>query len=79
MVYTSIQIMPETRLKLAALKMYPRETYDGLLNRLMDLVPSGDDEGEYSDDFRAGLLRAKIDLTQGKTRSHEQVKKSLGL
>ncbi|VVC02760.1 Uncharacterised protein [Candidatus Burarchaeum australiense] len=77
--YTTIQILPETRKKLAGLKMYDRQTYDELLNALMSLVPKGDEEGEYGDEFRAGLLRARIDLAEGRTISHEELKKRLGL
>ena len=45
MAYTTIQIDVATREKLAAMRSYERETYDELLNTLMELVPSGDDEG----------------------------------
>ena len=77
--YTTIQILPETRKRLAKLKIYERQTYDELLNALMGLVPKGDDEGEYKDEFRAGLLRARIDLAEGRTISHGELKKRLGL
>jgi len=78
-VYTTIQISQETREKLAKLKAYGRESYDELLNELIELVPAGDEEGKYTDDFRAGLLRARLDLIRGRTIPLSQVKKSLGL
>lgn len=77
--YTSIQIAPETRKKLAKLKSYKRETYDEVINALMTLVPTGDDEGEYTDEFRAGLLRARVEMATGQTIRHEVLMKKLGL
>lgn len=79
MTYTSIQISPETRERLAALKSHDRETYDELLRELMDLIPSGDDEGKYTDEFRASLLRSLSDIKHGRTYSVEEVKKQLGI
>lgn len=76
--YTSIQILPETRQKLAGLKR-GRETYDELLNKLLELIPKGDDEGEYTDEFRLGLLNARLDLKHGRVISHQELKKRLGL
>lgn len=77
--YTSIQILPKTRERLSQLKATPRETYDELLNKLLELVPSGDDEGEYTDEFRIGLLNARLDLKRGRTVSYGELKKKLGL
>ena len=79
MAYTSIQIAPETRKKLAKFKENERETYDELLNKLLSLIPSNDDEGEYTDQFRIGLLNSRLDIKHGKTVTHSEVKKSLGL
>ncbi len=68
-----------TRDRLSRLKSNPRETYDELLNKLLALIPEGDDEGRYSEEFRIGLLNARIDIREGRLVSHEQVKKQLGL
>ncbi|MFY9716940.1 MAG: hypothetical protein WAK40_03270 [Thermoplasmata archaeon] len=76
---TTIQIAPETRERLAALKGSRRETYDELLNKLLALVPAADDEGRYTDGFRVGLLNARLDIRAGRVLDHEQVKKRLGL
>ncbi|MGA8542705.1 MAG: hypothetical protein WB947_04105 [Thermoplasmata archaeon] len=76
---TTIQVTPTTRERLAALKSSPRETYDELLNKLLALVPPGDDEGAYSDAFRVGLLNARLDIRSGRVTDHTQVKKRLGL
>lgn len=76
---TTIQVTPATRERLTALKSSPRETYDELLNKLLALIPRGDDEGTYSDAFRMGLLNARLDIMSGRVTEHEQVKKRLGL
>ncbi len=77
--YTTIQIDKRTRSRLTKMRFHPRQTYDALLNGLMDLVPKGDDEGEYTDAFRASLLRGLIDIRQGRTRSSAEVRKRLGI
>lgn len=76
---TSIQIDSKTREKLARLKSGPRETYDELLNKLLSLVPEGDDEGRYSDEFRAKLLDARLDTAAGRVHTSAEVKRRLGL
>ncbi len=76
---TTIQLSASTRQRLAALKTSPRETYDELLNKLMALVPEGDDEGLYTDSFRIGLLGARLDIRAGRTTAHDLVKQRLGL
>lgn len=63
---------------LASLKT-ARETYDDLLRKLISLIPEGDDEGKFTDAFRMGLLNARLDTIQGRTISHEELKKRLGL
>lgn len=79
MTTTTIQLDTSTRQALTALKSSPRETYDELIRKLVSLIPTGDDEGEYTDSFRAGLLQARLDVMAGRTISHEDLKKRLGL
>ncbi len=79
MVYTSIQIQSKTREKIARLKFGPRETYDELLQKLADLIPYGDDEGEYADSFRIGLMNARLDFKHVRVVSHAEAKKRLGI
>ena len=76
--YTTIQIRPETREQLSKLKA-GRETYDDLLNAFLELVPKGDDEGEYTDEFRLSILRGLLDIRRGRTHSLTDVKKDLGI
>ncbi|QQG39742.1 MAG: hypothetical protein HYS81_05265 [Candidatus Aenigmatarchaeota archaeon] len=79
MSYTTIQISRETRGRLARLKETEGETYDELLNALLELVPSGDDEGEYTDEFKASLLRALADVKRGRTRTLREIREELGI
>jgi hypothetical protein len=79
MATTSIQISSETRDKLAGLKGSPDETYDDLLNKLLALVPEGDDEGLYTEAFRVGLLNARLDVKAGRLTDHAKIRKDLGL
>ena len=76
---TTIQLSSSTRQRLAALKATPRETYDDLVNKLIALVPVGDDEGLYTDSFRIGLLSARLDIRARRVTDHDLVKKRLGL
>jgi len=61
------------------MKANSRETYDDLLNKLMSLIPRGDEEGLYTDSFRIGLLSARLDLREGRLTEHDRVKKRLDL
>ena len=79
MSYTTIQIDVNTRKKLNKLKNGLRLTYDELLNILMELIPNGDEEGEYSDEFKLSLLRGLLDIKQGRTSTVSEVKKKLGI
>ena len=76
---TTIQVNESTRKKLARLKSSPRETYDELLNKLLSLVPEGDDEGRYTQAFRVGLLEARLDIKEGRLTPLREAKKRLGL
>ncbi|MBI4399911.1 hypothetical protein HY570_04130 [Candidatus Micrarchaeota archaeon] len=77
--YTSIQISPETRKRIARLKQSRRETYDETLNKLLELIPEGDEEGRYSQEFRIDLLNARLDLRRSRIVSHKDLKRKLGL
>ncbi len=77
--YTTIQISRSTREKLNGLRAYKRMTYDELLNALMSLIPEGDEEGVYNEDFRASLLRSLLDVKEKKIHTTEEVKKQLGI
>jgi hypothetical protein len=79
MPYTTIQISKTTRERLNGLRPYKRATYDEIIGTLIDLIPEGDDEGRYSEEFRASLLRGLLDIKNGRTYTSAEVKKKLGL
>ncbi len=79
MAYTTIQISKDTRKRLSYMKQSKRETYDEVINKLLTLIPEGDDEGSYSDDFRISLLNARLDLRDNVVMDHDSIKKQLGL
>jgi hypothetical protein len=76
--YTTIQIATDIREKLSGLKS-GRETYTDLLRKLISLIPEGDDEGVFTNEFKMGLLNARLDVLHGRAISHEDLKKRLGL
>jgi DNA-binding TFAR19-related protein (PDSD5 family) len=77
--HTTIQLEKRTRERLNKLRIYKRATYDEIINALIDIIPEGDDEGRYSADFRASLLRGLLDIKNGRTHSTEEVRERLGL
>ncbi|MCL5238921.1 MAG: hypothetical protein M1286_00390 [Candidatus Marsarchaeota archaeon] len=79
MSYTTIQINKLTREKLNGLKAFKGTTYDEIINALMSLIPEGDDEGHYTKEFRASLLRGLLDIRSGKTFTTAELKKQLGV
>jgi predicted transcriptional regulator len=76
---TTIRISPSTRRKLSKLKASSQETYDDLINKLIALVPDGDDEGPYTQAFRRGLLQARLEIKEGRVVSYEELKRRLGV
>ena len=76
---TTIRLETSTKKELEALKEHKRETFDDVIEKLLTLVPEGDEEGKYSDDFRAGLLDALFEAKQGKVIPFDRIKKELGL
>ncbi|MCK4319793.1 hypothetical protein KAW38_04455 [Candidatus Micrarchaeota archaeon] len=45
------------------------------MNSCIKLVPSGDDEGEYTKEFKASLLQAISDVRYGRIHSFNEIKK----
>lgn len=77
--YTTIQISKATREKLNKLRPYKRATYDDIIGTLMELIPEGDEEGRYTEEFRVSLLRGLLDIKNGRTYTMAEVKKKLGV
>ena len=79
MTYTTIQITKSTRDKLNRLKPYKRATYDDIIGTLMELIPGGDEEGLYTEEFRVSLLLRPLDIKNSRTYTEVEVKKKLGM
>lgn len=45
----------------------------------MSLIPEGDDEGKYTDEFKASFLEGSLDIAEGRVFSSEEVKRRLQL
>ena len=73
---SSLRVNPRTKSRLEKLKVHPRESYDRVIDRLIDSYQ--DDEPLTEEEIR-GIEEALRDLKEGRTYTHEQVKKKLGL
>jgi predicted transcriptional regulator len=74
---TSIQLDDKTKTRLEKMKLFPREPYDDVVNRLMNSVE--DEEGELSEQTIRDLEKAVKEMKAGKFITHEEVKRKLGL
>lgn len=77
--YTTIQLTKKTRERLSKLKIYKRATYDEIIGALIDLIPEGDEEGIYTAEFRASLLRGLLDIKHGRVYTSAEMKKIVGV
>lgn len=75
MAMTTVQVRPETKEKLNALKLHPRETYDELIDRLADAAY--DDESLSSDEVD-DIRASEKDIQAGRTRSLREIMRDLG-
>jgi predicted transcriptional regulator len=70
---STIQVKEETKKRLQSMKLYPRETYEEVIERLIE------DLSELNDETKAEIEEARKEMAAGKFVTHEQVKKDLGL
>ncbi|MDD1669059.1 MAG: hypothetical protein LUO97_04570 [Methanomicrobiales archaeon] len=71
-----LRISPWTKQRLDRLKQTPEESYDQIINRLIDF--SEDDE-PLSEEEIAGIEESFCELEEGRFFTHEQVKTRIGL
>ena len=74
---TSIQLENKTKSKLNKMKIFSKESYDDVVNKLINIAE--DDEGVLSKSTIKDLEEALDDVKKGRLLSHNQVKKKLGL
>ncbi len=70
---TTIQVSEELQQELAERKQFVRETYEEVI---WDLI---EDTMELTEETKRELEEARLEATQGKTHTLDEVKKELGL
>lgn len=73
---TTIQLRPETKSRLDALKIHPRESYDETLNRLLDMAY---DPEPLSEETLQRIEEGIADIRAGRYRSLEDIAQELDL
>ncbi len=68
---TTIQLSMELKKTLEGMKLHPRETYEEVLERLLE------DLRELSEQTRREIERAVREIKAGKYRTHDQLKAEL--
>lgn len=74
---TSIQLDNKTKARLEKMKSFPKESYDDVVNRLLNVAE--DDEGVLSKQTIKNIEQGIADIKAGRVYTSEQVKKRLGL
>ncbi len=69
---TTIQLSKEMKKTLEGMKLHPRETYEEVLERLLE------DLRELSDETKEEVERALQEIREGHYRTHDQLKDELG-
>ena len=69
---TTIQISDEMRNQLNDLKLYGRETYNDVLERILE------DMQELNEKTKKDITQAIKEIESGQYKTHEEVRKELG-
>ena len=72
MATTTIQLSQEMKKVLEGMKIHPRETYEEVLERLLE------DLQELNEQTKKEIEQAIRDIKAGKYRTHQQLKDELG-
>jgi predicted transcriptional regulator len=73
---TTIQLKEETKEKLERMKLFPRETYEQVIIRLIE---ASKEEGELSIRTIKNIEKALEDIKRGRLYSTKEVRKELGI
>jgi len=73
---SSLRVSSATRSQLDGLKLHPGESYEKVIDRLID---SYHDDELLTGEETEGIEEALNDLMEGRFYTHEQVKKKLGM
>ena len=69
---TTIQVTPRMAKVLAAMKLHSRETYNDVLERLLE------DLAELNEQTKRDIEKAVRAVKAGKSKTHEQVRAEMG-
>jgi predicted transcriptional regulator len=69
---STIQVKEETKKRLQSMKLHPRETYEDVIERLIE------DLSELDEETKVEIEEARNEIASGKFVTHEQLKKDLG-
>jgi len=72
MATTTIQLSIEMKNKLQDMKIHPRETYEEVLERLLE------DLQELNSETKGDIKRALHEIEEGRFRTHKQLKTEMG-
>jgi predicted transcriptional regulator len=73
---TTIQLEERTKKRLERVKMFPRETYNQVIERLLE---KGEEEGHLSPRTIRNIERSLADIKAGRVYSTKELKKELGI
>ncbi len=72
MATSTIQLSTEMKRRLNEMKLYPRETYEEVLERLLE------DLQELSEETKRDIEEATREIEAGRFRTHEQLGNEMG-
>ena len=73
---TTIQVEKKLRDRLAGLKLHPRESYNKVIERLVDIRT---DEGVLSEETILNIEKGLEDVRNGRTLSTKEARHKLGI
>ncbi|HOI12754.1 MAG TPA: hypothetical protein PLG75_02795 [Methanoculleus sp.] len=73
---TTVWITPENKSRLAALKRHPKESYNDVIARLIDMAV---DDEPLSEEAIQGIEEALEDIRAGRLYSEDEIKKEFGV
>jgi len=76
---TTIQLEMETKQRLEELKEYPRETYDDVVVKLVQVAEQLEREPELRDEILKEIAEARREIEAGKFLTTDQLLKGLNL
>jgi predicted transcriptional regulator len=74
---TTVQVSPATRKRLIAQKEHPRQPYDEVINKALDLLEEA--ERDFSPAFRREIKAGRADVRAGRVYTTKELLKELGL